>query len=208
MAGIAALHMTPTDEKTRAIVDAARQLFLAKGFHAASMDAIAQAANVSKRTVYNRFPSKEDLFAATIEETCRRLLPVEVPELATGESARAFMNDMAHTVLRGILAPEAIALRRIATFEAQRKPELGIAYLKHGPQFFVDSFSPLLSGVAPGTGLVIDDPKKAIWRLAALIAEPLYTHVLLGDMPADLESAIDQQINNALEAFWTIYAVK
>ena len=51
-----------TDRKRRAILDAALTEFDANGFEATSMDRIAATANVSKRTVYNHFDSKEVLF--------------------------------------------------------------------------------------------------------------------------------------------------
>ncbi|CAM2157038.1 TetR/AcrR family transcriptional regulator, regulator of autoinduction and epiphytic fitness [Pararobbsia alpina] len=53
-----------TDKKRSAILDAATAEFLASGYDATSMDRIAERASVSKRTVYNHFPSKEALFAA------------------------------------------------------------------------------------------------------------------------------------------------
>ncbi len=56
-----------TDRKRAAILDAAVRQFRAAGFDNTSMDRIADAANVSKRTVYNHFPSKELLFAAIVE---------------------------------------------------------------------------------------------------------------------------------------------
>jgi AcrR family transcriptional regulator len=51
-----------------AIKAAALDLFVAVGFEAASMDAIAAAAKVSKGTLYARYPSKEPLFRAILEE--------------------------------------------------------------------------------------------------------------------------------------------
>ena len=52
-----------TDRKREAIIQAAIEAFRADGFEATSMDKIAAKAEVSKRTVYNHFPSKEELFA-------------------------------------------------------------------------------------------------------------------------------------------------
>ena len=52
-----------TDRKRLAIVDAAIAEFRANGFEATSMDKIAATAAVSKRTVYNHFPSKDELFS-------------------------------------------------------------------------------------------------------------------------------------------------
>src|SRR5690606_882915 len=52
-----------TDRKREAIIQAAIAEFRAHGFDITSMDKIAATAGVSKRTVYNHFPSKEELFA-------------------------------------------------------------------------------------------------------------------------------------------------
>lgn len=57
-----------TDRKRAAIIEAAIEEFRAAGFEATSMDRIAARASVSKRTVYNHFPSKEALFAAILRE--------------------------------------------------------------------------------------------------------------------------------------------
>ena len=47
-------------------------MFLAQGFDAASMGAIAREAGVSKGTLYVYFKSKEELFEAIVEEQCRQ----------------------------------------------------------------------------------------------------------------------------------------
>lgn len=57
-----------TDRKRQAILEAAIAEFRAQGFDGASMDGIAQHAQVSKRTVYNHFPSKDALFEAMLEQ--------------------------------------------------------------------------------------------------------------------------------------------
>lgn len=57
-----------TDRKREAILQAAIAEFRSSGFEATSMDKIAASAEVSKRTVYNHFPSKDDLFAAILQQ--------------------------------------------------------------------------------------------------------------------------------------------
>jgi TetR/AcrR family transcriptional regulator of autoinduction and epiphytic fitness len=57
-----------TDRKRVAVINAAIEEFLAAGFDATSMDRIAARASVSKRTVYNHFPSKEALFAEILRQ--------------------------------------------------------------------------------------------------------------------------------------------
>ncbi len=193
------------DAKEAAIIAAAQKTFLVHGYDGASMDEIALAAGVSKRTVYNRFRSKEELFAAAIDESCRRILPVDIEAIEKSLSTEAFTSELAHLFLRGMLHPEALALRRIASFEAGRNPALGRLYHDHGPAYMAAAFAPILKRAADREGVEIDDIETAIVQLGALIMEPLYTEALLGVAPADLDSAIDRQIRLGLSAFWKIY---
>lgn len=66
----------PTPERTAAIDAAIREaalaVFLNAGFAAATMEAIAQRAQVSKGTLYARYDSKEQLFRAVIEDEISR----------------------------------------------------------------------------------------------------------------------------------------
>lgn len=57
-----------TDRKREAILQAAITEFRASGFDITSMDKIAATAGVSKRTVYNHFPSKEELFTEILHK--------------------------------------------------------------------------------------------------------------------------------------------
>src|SRR3954449_6741099 len=61
---------TEDSAKRRQIVDGAREVFLARGFDAASMMDIAKAAGVSKGTLYVYFKNKEELFAAIVQGEC------------------------------------------------------------------------------------------------------------------------------------------
>jgi AcrR family transcriptional regulator len=73
MAKERAAHLGP--EKRRPLVlDAALHLFVEHGYPGTSMDAIAEAAGVSKPVVYDCYESKEDLFRALLEREERRLL--------------------------------------------------------------------------------------------------------------------------------------
>lgn len=66
-------------DKRCAIIAAAVQEFQDNGFLETSMDRIAETANVSKRTVYNHFPSKDILFQAIITELTENSGRLELP---------------------------------------------------------------------------------------------------------------------------------
>lgn len=62
-------------EQTRqALLDAAEEAFLARGFHGVSLEAIADAAGFSKGAVYGRFGGKDGLFLAVVERRFKRRL--------------------------------------------------------------------------------------------------------------------------------------
>lgn len=58
-------HARETRER---ILQSAYRLFYREGFQRSSVDAVAEATGVTKRTLYNHFPSKDALIAAVLEE--------------------------------------------------------------------------------------------------------------------------------------------
>ena len=84
-----------TDRKRQAIIQAAINEFRDNGFEITSMDKIAATAGVSKRTVYNHFPSKEELFAEILNQLWIRV---------TAEQETAYRPDLPlREQLRGLL---------------------------------------------------------------------------------------------------------
>ncbi|GAA1801026.1 TetR/AcrR family transcriptional regulator [Planosporangium flavigriseum] len=82
------------------MLDAAVSVFGQRGFHAASMDEIAEAAGISKPMVYAYLGSKEDLFTACLHREATRL--VERVVEAVGVSARP--DEQLWNGLRGFFA--------------------------------------------------------------------------------------------------------
>ncbi|MFL6657972.1 MAG: TetR/AcrR family transcriptional regulator, partial [Massilia sp.] len=85
-----------TDRKRLAILTAAADQFRTHGFEASSMDKIAALAGVSKRTVYNHFPSKDELFA----ETLMQLFHAGSASLDLPYSSTAPLRDQLTTLLQ------------------------------------------------------------------------------------------------------------
>ncbi|MBU6245995.1 MAG: TetR/AcrR family transcriptional regulator [Actinomycetales bacterium] len=64
----------PRALRRTAVLDAAREVFVAVGYHAAGMDDIAVQAGVSKPVLYQHFPGKLDLYLALLDEGIDDLL--------------------------------------------------------------------------------------------------------------------------------------
>jgi AcrR family transcriptional regulator len=68
---MATARLTRTDSKTRTrteLIAAARRVFMRRGFHAASLEEIAEEAGFTKGAVYSNFAGKDDLFLAVLDE--------------------------------------------------------------------------------------------------------------------------------------------
>jgi AcrR family transcriptional regulator len=64
----------PRLARRRQLLDAAMEVFVARGYHAAAMDEIAERAGVSKPVLYQHFPGKQELYLALLDESVGRLV--------------------------------------------------------------------------------------------------------------------------------------
>jgi AcrR family transcriptional regulator len=78
----------PADQRRLQLLEVARDRFAAQGFHATSMDEIAEAAGVTKPVLYQHFPSKRALYVELLEETGRQLLSTLAEATARAGSLR------------------------------------------------------------------------------------------------------------------------
>ena len=113
------------------ILAGARRVFLRDGFAAASTDAIAAEAKVSKRTLYVYYPSKEELFAGvmrdlTVENPQTRALE-SMEELAPSseEELRRDLLQLAQRIVTTMMQPDYLALLRTTIADTHRFSQLG-----------------------------------------------------------------------------------
>lgn len=107
------------------ILDAATAAFLAEGYAATTIEAVARACGVAKRTLYARWDGKPALFRAVLERLMKKWLSSsgDWPPDATGDLESA-LSDVAARILTIALSPEAVALHRLLIAESARFPEL------------------------------------------------------------------------------------
>ena len=99
-------------------------MFMSRGFDGTSIDAVAEAAGMSKRTVYARYRDKNELFSAALRELIERsLVPFKQFNPSTSQLEPALMAIGRH-LLSIALTPRSVGLYRILVAEAERRPEL------------------------------------------------------------------------------------
>lgn len=112
-----------TDRKRQAIVDAALAQFRAHGFDATSMDKIALAAGVSKRTVYNHFPSKDDLFNHILQELWDSSAALQACRYQQQADLRPQLITLLGQKMALLQDPYFLDLARVAIAEGILRPE-------------------------------------------------------------------------------------
>jgi TetR/AcrR family transcriptional repressor of mexJK operon len=129
------------------ILAGARAVFLRDGFAAASTDAIAAVAKVSKRTLYVYYPSKEELFAGvmrdlTIENPQNRALE-SIEEMSPGseEELRRDLLELARKIIASMMQPDYLALLRTTIADTHRFPQLGGLFRASVPERAMRSFA-------------------------------------------------------------------
>ena len=73
------------DERRRAILTSAQDVFAVRGYHGSSIDEIAQAAGISKALIYEHFPSKKDLHVSLLDMHVQELFDRLAANAATEE---------------------------------------------------------------------------------------------------------------------------
>ncbi|WP_244185514.1 TetR/AcrR family transcriptional regulator [Ectopseudomonas oleovorans] len=134
--------------KALTVLRAARNVFLTRGFSAATTDMIQREAGVSKSTVYAHYANKEALFTAVIEAECASFTnTVHGIEFRPGK-LRETLTMLAKAYLDIVLSPGGLALFRVVIAEGQRFPRLARTFYLAGPQVMTTMVAEQLANAA------------------------------------------------------------
>ncbi|MBU2548404.1 MAG: TetR/AcrR family transcriptional regulator [Proteobacteria bacterium] len=104
-----------TSKKRESILEAARQAFINEGYDNASMDRIAEIAGASKRTVYNHFPSKEDLFREALNRLIGEAVALKQIKYDPKRSLEAQLGDFANAKMEIMKNPSWLGMMKVTT---------------------------------------------------------------------------------------------
>lgn len=200
---------TPTNgtqqRKLGAILRAAADLFVRHGYDHTSMDQIAEAADVARRTIYNQFDNKEELFRAIVAE----LVDEVIKPLGEATGSGANLHETLHTVARHLLttvvSPQALALHRLAVAETIRFPDVGRAVYDAGVVSAIGKLADYLADRAKAGDLQISEPRVAAEQFFALVCSHSQFMALMGIEKKlgtkIIESRADAAVATFLRAF-------
>ena len=197
--------------KRAAILAAAHELFLQKGYAGTSMDDVAARAAVSKQTVYKHFADKQRLFTEVITSDVGRTGDAAEAQMAAMPDSTDVATDLrafARWHLADVMQPGRLRLRRMLIGEAERFPELAQAWYATGPERSFAEFASWFAEWDRRGLLRVPDPMLAAQHFNWLVLSiPLNKAMAYAtDEPLFTAAELDGYADEAVRVFLAAYA--
>lgn len=195
---------TRSEEKRREIVRVAAKAFEELGYERTSMLTIAERLRGSKQTLYNYFPSKEELLRAVLDFDVGEVADHAMQELLAEKNLRKALIRLGIAFLNGQLASSAISNIRIVSTQPAES-NLGLEFcenvLRPAWMRVADAFKALMNEGR----LRRSDPWLAAMQWRGLVLLDLFDRRLLGAMKKPDPREIEAAAKSAADAFLKLY---
>jgi TetR/AcrR family transcriptional regulator of autoinduction and epiphytic fitness len=189
-------HRRVAEQKRAAILTAATRLFLDAGYDGTSLAKIAEAAGVSKATLFKQFPTKATLFDAIVTESWK-IEDQDEPNPPAGD-LRAGLTAIGHRYVALLTRPGMAALFRIVIAELPRFPELGEAQFNRGKMPYFDTVRRYLDAANAAGTARLDDTDLAATQFLGMISNFVFwPRMLLADWAPD-ETSMAHVVDEAV----------
>jgi AcrR family transcriptional regulator len=193
-----------SEQRRQAILDAARSLFVSKGYAAVSVDEIVRASGGSKSAVYQLFGGKEGLLAAVTESLAAKMLF----EMDIGRSSGMSVRDSLHAIglklISLILSEDGITQFRLAINNLTVDPRLSRLWYTHGPDSTFRGFARYLKKEVEAGRLRIKDCQLAAdLFLGMLICKDIFA-MSIGESaptPKQMKHIVSEAVDLFLRAY-------
>ncbi|WP_068273619.1 TetR/AcrR family transcriptional regulator C-terminal domain-containing protein [Aldersonia kunmingensis] len=175
----------PTQEQAQQrqeeLLDCALDVFVENGFERSTIDAIAAAAGMAKRTIYARYPDKASLFEAAVQRAVDRwVVPIETLRNAETDGLEATLVAIATIRFERFTSADGVALQRILNAEGYRFPELYRLAFDQGTVPALQVIADVLRGHAASGEIEIDEPEVVAGAFLAMTVGGPVTGVAWG----------------------------
>jgi AcrR family transcriptional regulator len=198
---------TRSDQKRREIVRVAAETFQELGYERTSMLTIAERMSGSKQTLYNYFPSKEDLLRAVLEVDVSEAAEQALEAFLDEKNLRKGLVGLGTLYLKRQLAPLAISnFRNVATQPAGSSlgEEFYCNNLRMAWKLIADAFATLMADAR----LKRSDPWVAAMHFKGLVLQDLLERRLLTPSDTITAKEIESAAKQGADAFLMIYGTK
>lgn len=166
------LNASPRSKSVRAIIAAARTLFLARGYDDVSTEEIARVAGVARQTLFNRFKSKDAVFRAVVADHWERWgSGVLTAAPAHDDPVEDHLRAVALSIVAFQESTEQIHFQQLIVSESRRLDWLGPAAYRAGKAPRMAALAGHLARLHDEGRLDCPHPAIAAWQFTGLIQE-------------------------------------
>ena len=187
--------------RRQAILDAARLLFLERGYDGISMSDVVERAGGSLATVYACFGSKEGLFDAILDELSAEIAAPLLELDIDRRSPREALQRVGESFLTRILRADALAWYRMCVTEGPSHPGLRAALFRAGPGRLRDRLGRYLEAQARAGRLRIEHGPLAAAQFLSLVKAAIHMEAICGEPIASDARSIRAHVSKAVELF-------
>lgn len=185
--------------RRQAMLDAATELFLEKGFAGTSLSDIVSRSKGSRSTLYEQFGNKEGLLRAMVEEVTADIWEVIGPEDASLRDEEALV-EVARRFVHTAIAPRNLAVYRILVAEGPRMPEIAQLFFDLGPRRLYRQMAARFQASCPPTaqnGM----PERTAQLFLGAVMGIFHLVSVLGLHPKPTAEDIDAHVREAVRLF-------
>jgi len=182
----------PTTEQAEArrgeLLDAALDLFLEHGFELTTIEMIAAQINMTKRTVYARYPDKASLFLGAVQRAIeRQIVPTDVLEGLDQGDLNETLASIARLRIGQVMTPNGLRLQRIINTESYRFPEIFTANFEQSAKPVIDFVTGLLDRAAAAGRIAPTDSGLAASAFMSMVVSGQVRAIVSGRPPTKTE---------------------
>jgi AcrR family transcriptional regulator len=194
-----------TDAKRQEIVATAWKVFREKGFDGASMSDVAERLGGSKATLYRYYKSKEELFAAALEQMIGESGRQTFAGLWDEGDLKPRLLEFALTYMANRMRADTIAIERALIAEGDRS-DLGERLRRQFVEPYWRRLAAVFNHEMRAARLRTGDPLVATWHFRGLIEADLVERRLHGDSTITA-AEIKRAATEGVEVFLRAYAL-
>jgi AcrR family transcriptional regulator len=195
-----------SETKRLGILEAAKSVFIERGYEAASMAEVAARASCSKQTLYSYFTSKEELFVAVMLEKGAIMTDPLFRPFDDSDDLPAALRLFAGRFLYFACDPEILAVRRIIYAEGA-KSDLGKMFFENGPKRGWTRIAEHFARAMDDGHMRRADPWLAVQHLSGLCEAGPVQGLLDGSITSVTEVDIDRAARAATDVFIRAYEI-
>lgn len=193
------------DARRAHILAAASRFFLEHGYAGTTMSAIAAELGGSKATLWSYFSSKEDLFAACMDERTEAFRRELIGMFDPAAPLRHAIEGFCARFIARINAPASLALYQLLCGESARAPEASRIFFERGPGMVEALLAGFLASHIGAGGLRDEAPLEMARSLIALCSGRAWQSMLLG---ASRHGPVTPTPDRIVDLFFRMYGAE